>query len=669
MSTRWIKIFRDLWCNRSRTILVILSIAIGVFAIGMITASQNALLTSLYHQYGAIKPADAILQTEPHMDQDFISSIANMRGIEEAEGRRSLPLRISLDGNGETWRDLTLYALNDFDDQKLMLVNQQDGTWPPKKGEVLMERASMEFIGVNPGDTILVKTTDGRKYSLKVTGRAHDLYRIPPVIEGWIFGYVSTDTIRWMKQPEGFNELYIKTNSQNPNEISDIVEKAAKRIEGIGLPVYQKTMPDQGEHPLSFIINTVILLLGLLAVLAMLLSAFLVINIISALITQQERQIGIMKAIGAKASQIISLYFGMIAILGAIACLIAIPFSYMGANSLVTFIALIINFDPPQVTFSWQTLMIQLAVGLVIPILAATPVILNGTKVSPAMVLSEYGINQVWQGAGIMEKILKLFPKFTRDIFLAMRNPFRKRGRMFLSLISLTFAGAVFMSVINLSTSLNQSLNEMFGFWRYDAWLIVDDYLPAERLVNKVGTIPDVVQAEPWGFAMGRYVREDDSESHDLYLLAPQDGSLLLDPPIIDGRDLLPGETNSILVAPGFLADEPDLKIGSQMTLKVDGVEEEYTIVGVMNMMGNSTVGYFTVINYSSFVHQIHESNRANAIVLNFKAKDMETQQQILSQVETLFDDSSIDVLSTFLITEERQEINAAFGIIMALLL
>ena len=30
--TPWIKIYRDLWINRSRTILVILSIAIGVFA-------------------------------------------------------------------------------------------------------------------------------------------------------------------------------------------------------------------------------------------------------------------------------------------------------------------------------------------------------------------------------------------------------------------------------------------------------------------------------------------------------------------------------------------------------------------------------------------------------------------------------------------------------------
>ena len=56
------------------------------------------------------------------------------------------PLRISLDGKGETWRDLTIYALQDYNDQRLFLVGPQDGTWPPEKGQVLLERASMPYL-------------------------------------------------------------------------------------------------------------------------------------------------------------------------------------------------------------------------------------------------------------------------------------------------------------------------------------------------------------------------------------------------------------------------------------------------------------------------------------------------------------------------------------------
>jgi putative ABC transport system permease protein len=70
----------------------------------------------------------------------------------------------------------------------------------------------------------------------------------------------------------------------------------------------------------------------------MFLSGLLVINVISALIAQQEKQIGIMKAIGARSGQIIGLYFGMVLALGLVACVLAIPFSKMGANALAQFV-------------------------------------------------------------------------------------------------------------------------------------------------------------------------------------------------------------------------------------------------------------------------------------------------------------------------------------------
>lgn len=665
--TRWIKVFRDLWNNRARTVLVLLSIAVGVFAVGMIAAAQEALTRSLNTQYAALRPADAILLTEPQLDEDFIEGVRNLRGVEAAEGRRALPLRISLDGQGETWRDLSLYALPDYDDQRLFLVRKQDGIWPPQKGQVLLERASLDYLGLEPGDRILVKTPNGRQLHLTVTGRAHDLYRIPPVIEGWLYGYVSMDTLRWMGESEGCNELYVKAS--DPTQIRAVTDRAAGRIEGQGLPVYQKTLPKPGEHPLNFIIDTVLILLGLLAALSMFLSALLVINVISALIAQQERQIGIMKAIGARSWQVIGLYFGTVLILGLLACLSAIPLSVVGARALASFVAGLINFDPPQVEFTLEALVLQLGVGLLVPLLAAAPAILNGTKVSPAKVLSEYGISQVWAGAGLLDRFLRRFPHLTRDILLALRNPFRKRGRLLLSLVTLTFAGAVFMAIVNLQASLNGALDQMLGFWRYDAWLIVDDYAPAERLVNEAISVPGVRQAEAWGFTIGRAVRPDGTESDNLYLLAPPAGTPLLDPPIIAGRSLRPGDHDAILVTPGLLANEPTLRLGGPMTVKIEGREQTYNIVGVMNMMGNATIGYFTVMDYAAYARHVREPNRANAIILTLDPGSLDQQRVIASAVEKRYDRANLRVISNFLIAEEREEIDGAFSIIVALLM
>ena len=665
--TRWVKVYRDLWNNLSRTILIVLSITAGVFAVGVIGISRQALSVSLNQQYADLRPADAILQTEPALDDDFVESIRHMRGVADAEGRRFLRLRISLDGEGKVWRDLTLYALQDYNDQRLFRIWEQDSAWPPQKGEVLLERASLTYLGVTPGQQILVKTPDGRKFHLTVTGRVHDLYRIPPFLEGWVYGYVSMDTIRWMGEPEGYNELYISVSDSSL--ILAVADKATDHVEGQGLPVYQKTLPNRGEHPLNYIINTVSLLLGLVAALSMVLSALLVVNVISALIAQQERQIAIMKAIGARSWQITGLYFGMVLLLGLIACLIAIPLSMVGANALAAFVAGLINFDPPEVGFTLESLLFQLGVGLMVPLIAAAPAILNGTKLSPAKVLSEYGISQAWGGAGLMDTLLRRFPMITRDLILALRNPFRKRGRLILSLITLTFAGSVFMAIVNLRSSLNVALNEMFSFWNYDTWLIIDGYIPAERLLNEAMTVPGVEQAEVWDFTLGRYIRPDNSESNNLYLLAPPAGTRFLDPPIIEGRGLQPGDTDAILISPGFLAAEPTLRVGGPMKIKIEGREKIYTIVGLINMIGNETIGYMTLVDYSAYARHVREPNRANSIVLTLASDSLEEQRVITSAIEQHFDRADIEVVSTFLVDDEREEIDAAFGILVALLM
>ena len=68
------------------------------------------------------------------------------------------------------------------------------------------------------------------------------------------------------------------------------------------------------------------------------------------------------------------------------------------------------------------------------------------------------------------------------------------------------------MAIVNLRDSLDHALSEMFEFWRYDAWIIVDDQIPIERLVNEAESVQGVTNAEGWGFTVARYVRPDDTE-------------------------------------------------------------------------------------------------------------------------------------------------------------
>ena len=88
---RWHKVLRDLWGNKVRTILVVLSIAIGVFAIGMIIGTQVLLQEDLSLAWNSSNPASATLFVDP-FDTDLLHTIRRLEGVAAVEGRRSLTM-------------------------------------------------------------------------------------------------------------------------------------------------------------------------------------------------------------------------------------------------------------------------------------------------------------------------------------------------------------------------------------------------------------------------------------------------------------------------------------------------------------------------------------------------------------------------------------------------
>ncbi len=81
IDTRLRKILRDLWTNKTSTLLVILSIAISVFAIGTIVGSHAILSDGVTKSYRTVHAADAIFGTMNSFPEELIDSIRNMDEI------------------------------------------------------------------------------------------------------------------------------------------------------------------------------------------------------------------------------------------------------------------------------------------------------------------------------------------------------------------------------------------------------------------------------------------------------------------------------------------------------------------------------------------------------------------------------------------------------------
>jgi putative ABC transport system permease protein len=111
--------------NKSRTALVVLSIAVGVFAVGTILNSRAALSDSLAQIYAATNPAHAIILTLTPFDEDLIKTVRNMSEIEEADARRSVTVRLQTGPN--EWINTQLVAVPDFDDMQVSIVKPESG--------------------------------------------------------------------------------------------------------------------------------------------------------------------------------------------------------------------------------------------------------------------------------------------------------------------------------------------------------------------------------------------------------------------------------------------------------------------------------------------------------------------------------------------------------------
>ena len=96
IAPRWRKVFNDLWANKVRTLLVVLSIGVGIFAVGMVGMSFNIILNDMQADYDAANPHAAEIYCDSFND-DILGSIERVPGVGEAEGRSDLYARVFAD--------------------------------------------------------------------------------------------------------------------------------------------------------------------------------------------------------------------------------------------------------------------------------------------------------------------------------------------------------------------------------------------------------------------------------------------------------------------------------------------------------------------------------------------------------------------------------------------
>ena len=532
LSPRWRKVMRDLWGNKLRTVLVVLSIAVGVFAVGMIAGTRTTAVSALDASWNSTDPASVTLYADL-FDEELLYTVRHMPGVREADARRQTTVRFQdasyLDATGRAvqalaspdeakWRNLSLYSYPDYESIRVGRVWSQSGAWPPPDRQVLIERASLAWMGAQVGDTVLVKAWNGRLRELRIAGTVHDPGQMQASWNATAVGYVDRDTMNWLGLSRDFDELHVIAAEANPTrgELTQLAQELRTKVEKSGRTVYYTYIPTPGKHPAGETVEPMLMILGVLGFLALILSGLLVVNTMQALLTQQVRQMGIMKAVGARNNQIMGIYCGMVVAFGVLALTVAVPLGAVGAQGLTQFMADLLNFNVEGLTIPPKVLALEVAIGLAVPLLAALYPIITAARITPREAMSDFGIASARAGKGKRGSGVGTRLPIARPTLLSLRNTFRRRGRLALTLATLILGGAIFIGVFSVRDSLLHTLDNMFQYTDYDAFLIFRNEHRLGQIEAEALSVPGVAAAEGWRFDNGRRMRPDDTESDPL---------------------------------------------------------------------------------------------------------------------------------------------------------
>ena len=645
LKPRWSKVFSDLWDDKTRTSLVVASIAVGVFAIGMIITAFVILSEDINYSYAAANPVNIEIWTDPFYE-DLIRVIEKVPGVDDVEGRHILSIRAKR--GDENWQGLSLIGVADIERSIINQLGTLEGVQFPGRDEVILSQDIMNNTGFQVGDEIEIELPDGSTHFLTVAGLVSDQTAARPDANPTSNAFVTLDTVRSLGLGNYFNRLLITVEGDGSNEefIATVAAKVKDKMESHQREVYRTEENLSNVHPMTDTLLAMMGVLGALGVLITILSASLIINTLNALLTQQLRQIGIMKLIGARSFQILGMYMSLIVVYGVIALVVAVPLGTIAGNALASFVTDLMGAVLQGFRIVPIAIVVQVLIAFIIPLGAGFFPVNKGAKTNVRRAISNYRPGNQSASRSFLNSSGRWMRWISRPILLSFRNTFRKKGRLILTIFTLTIAGAVFIAVFNVRASMDNVMDQLMQHFLGDVTINFNQPYNKSKVERDLLAVPGVAGVEGWGGASGEILDQNGDLVTSLIIVAPPQDTQLLDPDIVAGRWLLPGEKKAMVISDTIYNNYPDLEPGDTLIVEITGNrEEEWEVVGIyrfVDMLGDP----MAYANFDFVADKVNLPNQATSFRITIEDAEVTSLQTLIQIIDRKLADKGYAVQS-----------------------
>ena len=385
---------RGITTRRLRTVLTALAIVLGVAMVSgaytltdTMRGAADSLSSSAYDGTAAVVSAKTVVKVDsdnpvrPAIPQGTLDRVRAVPGVEQAVGSITDEARI-VGKDGDVVGTGPYFGVGlDRHAGKLSPFKLKEGRFATGPGQVVIDAGTADRENYSLGDTIAVQTR-GPQQKMRVTGIG-------------TFGDVdSIGTATFaLFDLHAAQQLFHKSGSYTEILVGgpDSVRKQLSASLGDSLQVQTAAANDRFTlDGLKTFVKFLKILLLVFGGIAVFVGAFTIYNTLSITVAQRSRELALMRALGATRRQVLRSVVVEAVALGTIASVIGVA-AGIGLAKLINGVFASAGVDLPSTStvFSTRTLVVSLAVGIVVTVLAGLGPAMRATRVSPVTAMRE----------------------------------------------------------------------------------------------------------------------------------------------------------------------------------------------------------------------------------------------------------------------------------------
>lgn len=613
MSPRWKKIAGDVRVACGRFSMMLSALVVSIAVVAAIFTAYAILSREVPRNYLETNPASAQLEMD-NVDEELIALVRSHPEIADAEASSTISGRLEVGPN--EWMPLLLFVVPDFKKLKINAFRPELGAWPPATGSMLVERSALPLTNKQVGNSIAVQTANGGERSLLIAGIVHDAGLAPAWQEQTVYGYITPATLATLGEQTQLRllKVVVKNDADNAKAIEATTSRLVNWLGEQGYRVNEVRIPPPKRHPHQGQLNAVISMLQVFSLLTLILGAVLTATIIGGLLAQQGRQIAIMKAIGARSSQIAALYLLLVGLMGILSAAIGLPLGVLAGRNFVSVVAQLLNLNIVSYAVPGWITFIIIVLAIAAPLLAAIIPIFAASRKTVRDAIEDHGVTKSGMAFDALDRLLAGIRIADPSLTLALRNVFRRRARLILTLAMLATAGAMFIASINLKVAWEDYVAQAASYRHYD--LEIRQLRPAThgQTIDAIQSIAGVDQVEVWNTASAAV---DHGDSLDVVRTYPDGGhggfqlrsapvkTNFVDIHLLEGRWLQAQDVDAIVLNNlAWASTFPSVKVGDWIALKVNNRPVRFQVVGIVRELLTPSAGYTTESAFAKATNQ-----------------------------------------------------------------